>query len=514
MIQKMPFRERNVLKMRLLQKEGASGKKLPLLLLLAVGVIEFLFITLESQLSGIGYYLAENYVIVPCLLLLGYGLQQKQTPFARRRLLLAGMAIAWFVICQCIHTLSGMENHPMATVFLVYLMAFPFASLAEDHENAGLRLMGSVFVAASLVLVGYSVLMLLDMVPESMKQYLFWDGARLNALWHPNIVAGYLMIGIGFSLAFCAMARKNLTKVLLIIAVLLQLAAMALTNCRTTLLLTGAMLGGTLFFLIFRKGGWIRFVLGLMVAGIVLAGSFKLTGTFFQWNNDRLLKSFSAAQAEQVPAADEQPAAGEMSFVKVTDVEAVVVEVPAAEKPVVETAEAVPAEGPAAKEQFILEETGVLTGDNEQRSLAEDMRSLNGRTQIWEATLKVLKNNKAILLWGTEYSGTMISIYHWFDVYHAHNSWLETQMRMGLPGLMMALVFTVLSVWSAAKLLLSSKTELWKKIVAMLAMCVMASGFLEPYLFITNVYYHVTDFIFFFLTGYLDFWSNFKQKNA
>ena len=42
---------------------------------------------------------------------------------------------------------------------------------------------------------------------------------------------------------------------------------------------------------------------------------------------------------------------------------------------------------------------------------------------------------------------------------------------------------------------------------------VLAAGFLEPYLFITNVYYHVSDFMFFFLTGYLDFWSNCKQKN-
>lgn len=85
-------------------------------------------------------------------------------------------------------------------------------------------------------------------------------------------------------------------------------------------------------------------------------------------------------------------------------------------------------------------------------------------------------------------------------------------MRMGIPGLLMALVFTVLAVWRAAKLLLSPATVLWKRIVAMLAMCVMATGFLEPYLFITNVYYHVTDFVFFFLTGYLDFWSGCQQE--
>ena len=481
--------------MNVWQKEGTSEKNIPLLLLLAVGIIEFLYITLERQFSNIGYYLAETYVIVPCLLFLGYMLQKKQEPFARRRLLLSVAAISWFVIVQCIHKMSGMENHPLATVFLVYLMAFPFASLSEDRENAGLRLIGVVFVAASLVLVGYSALLLLDLVPASMTGYLFWDGARLSALWHPNIAASYFMIGIGFSAMFCAQAQKMQTKVLLIALIVLQMVAMALTNCRTTLLLTGAMLGGTLFFLI-CKGGWKRFLLGLMVAGLVLVGSFKVTGKIFQWNNDRLVASFSAAH-EEVPA--------ETVAKETVAEEAVVTEAPA---------EVVSAEAPVVKEQFILEETGVLTGDNEQRALADDMRTLNGRTEIWAAALQAIRDNKAILLWGTEDPGTVISIYNWFDVVHAHNSWMETQMRMGLPGLMMALVFTVLSAWSAAKLLLSSTTELWKKIVAMLAMCVMASGFLEPYLFITNVYYHVSDFMFFFLTGYLDFWSNRKQKNA
>ena len=46
--------------MKLLRKEGTSGENLPLLLIVAVGVLEFLFITLEAQFSGIGYYLAET----------------------------------------------------------------------------------------------------------------------------------------------------------------------------------------------------------------------------------------------------------------------------------------------------------------------------------------------------------------------------------------------------------------------------------------------------------------------
>lgn len=480
--------------MKWLQKEGTSEYHVPLLLLLAVGIIEFLFITLERQFSGIGYYLAETYVIVPCLLLLGYAMREKKSVFARRRLLLATAAASWFVIVQCIHKLSGMENHPMATVFLVYLMAFPFAALAEDRKNAGLRLIGGVFVAASLVLVFYTVLLLLNRVPSGMEGILFWDGARLNPLWHPNIAASYFMIGIGFSLVFCCLARKPWTKALLVFLIILQVLAMALTNCRTTLLLTGALLGGTVFFLIFR-GNWKGFLLGLLAAAVLLVGTFKLSGKLFQWNNDRLLAELTAAQEVSAPAAQES--VPEMTEISET-------ELPKAEIPV--------AELPVVEEIIIMEDTGVIIGDNEQRSLSEDLRSFNGRTQIWEAALKAVRNSKPIMLWGTEYSGTMISIYHWFDVVHAHNSWMETLMRMGIPGLLMALVFTVLSVFSAAKLLLSSQTVLWKKIVAMLAMCVMATGFLEPYLFITNVYYHVTDFVFFFLTGYLDFWSNRKEK--
>ena len=75
--------------MNVWRKEGTSEKNVPMLLLLAVGIIEFLYITLERQFSNIGYYLAETYVIVPCLLFLGYMLGKKLEPFARRRLMLS-----------------------------------------------------------------------------------------------------------------------------------------------------------------------------------------------------------------------------------------------------------------------------------------------------------------------------------------------------------------------------------------------------------------------------------------
>lgn len=461
--------------MKWLQKEGTGGKNVPLLLLLAVGIIEFLFLTLESMFSGIGYYLAENYLIVPCLLLLGYALREKITVFARRRLLLAVAAVSWFVIVQMQHTLSGMESHPMATVFFVYLMAFPFASLSDDRENAGIRLIGGMFVAAALVLVGYSLLLLAGWIPSGMQEVLFWDGARLHALWHPNITACYLLVGIGFAAAFCARAERPWVKALLLGAVVVQFLVMSLTNCRTMLLMTGALFGGIALFGVFR-GSWQRLLLGLLAAAVLLVGSFKLSGMIFQWNNDRLLAALSEESVE-------------------------------------EEAEPVTVEETLGEAMMIPEEAtplsaAIIEGDNPQGTLANDMRTLNGRTIIWRSALNALRDNGSLTRWGTAYPGTVISVYNPWEVVHSHNSWMEAQMRLGRPGLVLSLVFTVISVWSAAKLVLQKKTDLWKKIIAMTTMCVLVAGFLEPYLFITNVYYHIIDFVFFFCTGYLDYWCS------
>lgn len=447
---------------------SVSRERLPFWYLAAAGLLEFLFITMVCIPSYLGYYLAETYLIVPCLLFLGHVLQTKQSDFARRRLVLAGAAVVWFVISQIIHKLYGMENQPISTVLGVYLLAFPFAALTDDRENTGLWQTGKFFLAAALVLVAYSGILLLDLVPDGWKEFLYWDGTRLNVFWHPNITACYLMIGMGFGMVFLLRAKKTLTKVLLAAAVAAQFLVMALTNCRTTLLMTGALLGGIAFFLISR-GGWKRFVLGLLAAALILVGSFKLSGEIYRWNEDRIISAVSAIHAGDAGEPD-----GEL---------------------------------------YSVTEDGeiVITTENPQGSLVNDMASLNGRTYIWKSALQAIRDNKALALWGTEYSGTVISVYNSFPVEHSHNSWMEVLLRAGIPGLLIALMFTLLSAVRAAELLLSSRTELWKKIIAMLTMCVMVSGFLEPYLFGGKAYYHVIDFIFLFCTGYLDFWCK-EQK--
>ena len=451
----------------------------PFWYLAAAGVLEFLFITMVTIPAYVGYYLAETYLIVPSLLFLGYVLREKQTGVARRRLLLSGAAVAWFVISQTMHKLSGMENQIITTVFSVYLLAFPFAMLTDDRENIGIRWMGKLLVAASLVLVGYSVILMLDMVPVDWREFLRWDGSRLIVFWHPNITACYLMMGMGFGTVLMIQAKKPLSKVLLAAAVIVQFLVMALTNCRTTLLMTGALFGGIVFFRIFR-GSWKQFALGLVAAALVLVGSFKFSGAIYQWNEDRIYANISALQAV---AEDQNESAAENDA-----------------KPEIY--------------QYDVAEDGQvsITTDNPQGSLVSDMRTLNGRTYIWKSALQAVRDNKILALWGTEYIGTVVSVYNFFPVEHSHNSWMEVLLRSGIPGLLIALVFTGICTVSAVKLLLDRETELWKKIVAMTTVCVMITGFLEPYLFGGKSYYHVIDFVFFLCIGYLDYWCH--QKKA
>ena len=203
---------------------------------------------------------------------------------------------------------------------------------------------------------------------------------------------------------------------------------------------------------------------------MILVGSFKLSGAIYQWNADRIEAGIQVLLEETEGQGTDQYTVGEDGQVKIPT-------------------------------------------KNAQDTLANDMASLNGRTYIWSAAVQALRDNKTITWWGTEYSGTVISVYAPRNVEHSHNSWMEVLMRTGIPGLLIALVFTVISAASGAKLILSPRTELWKKMVAMMTMCVMVAGFLEPYLFGPRTFYHVIDVIFFFCTGYLNYWCK-PRKNA
>lgn len=451
--------------------------------LLAAGIFQFLIMTLGYET----YYVLEDYMILPSLLFLGAAFTQKITPTAKRQLLLCLLMVVWFLIAGKHHAYMGRLSRP-AWLLSVYLMAFPFASLTGDgRRQKGLNMVAVIYLAASLTLIVFSLLLFFDCLPQSLQKSVYWDGARLRAMWHPNITACIFMIGIAFCLGFGFQAKKRWLKWLLWAAAALQFVASGITNSRTSILLTCALIGGVLFFCIFN-GSWKRFLAGIAAALVVMAALFFTASALYKGNNDRLIAKYTAqlqaAAAETTPAEADAPAADETQPASAADL------------PVT-----------------VNESTGEvkLKGINGQGSFASDMRTLNGRTYIWRASLRAIREDPSILIWGTGYTGDIITPYNVFSVGHAHNSWAETLVGLGLPGLAIALIFTFSAVWSALCLLFRKGTDMWQKTIALLVICLLGAAFLEPYLFLSDRSYHFIDFLFFLCIGYM---SQLREQGA
>lgn len=476
--------------MKLLQKQEISGKNMQLLFLLAAGSVVFLFVVIECLMPGMGYFFAEKYLAVPSLLFFGAALTQRLPRRVNWTLWLSALAVLWFAAVQLHHHLIQMSTRAFGPFAVMYLLAFPFAAVTEDEEGTGMKWIGKIYVAASLMLVLFAGMLLLDAVPAALASGIYWDGARLSALWHPNVGACIFMIGIGFSLYFFFRADRKWVKGMMAVLAAAQFFAMALTNCRTSILMTCALIGGTVFFLIW-KGSWKRFLMGAAAALVVMIALFALSGTLFDLHTEAQIAKLTAQLEEQ----EKQEAAQ-----KATEAPEEASETEAAKKP--------------TQKLKKNKKTGEVTiaGQSNQGTLTGDLKTLNGRTKIWKAAFTALRDNPSTRIWGTEYVGIEISTRNSFPVEHSHNSWVEVLMHLGIPGLLISLIYTAIALVSALVLLWRQDVAMGKKVVALTVLCVMVAGFLEPYLFITNITTIFADFLFFFCTGYLAQWSQAAVK--
>lgn len=523
-------------------------RKMQYLLLLAVCLTEALFISLEGMFCAIGYHVIEHYIAVPCFLFLGTLLGRKLNRGAGWNLGISTIAVAWFLLAQNQHRVMDMEIASGGMFFLSYLMAFPFASVMEDQEkNIGMKLAATLFLAASLVLVFYSVLLLLDCLPAYMQQFIYWDGTRLRPLWHSNIAACIFMIGIGTSLSYMFHTKKSWKRLLLTAAVVMQYVTLSLTNCRTSVMMTCVLIGFALFLAVlkWKKQLWMpAAAAALMMILISFAGATGIYEANQNWHREKALGQLQNVVSQSVPQDAEIGAwvpgeSGHEAIAEYLNVEPrqadpqetyppeiaeilaqkVTVVAPAETLPAVD-AETVSVETTPETQALVEQETGEdqalsqqeeisdisLQGESHQGTWKDDLKTLNGRDRIWKAAVDALKNEKNLKWWGTEYVGLIISAYGYSQVEHSHNSWMEILMSLGIPGLVIAVIYTGIALWSAAVVLLKGTVEYWKKIIAVLILCVLVASFLEPFLFYTKPYYQFVDFIFFFFLGYLDLW--------
>lgn len=184
--------------------------------------------------TGFGFYadyIYEHFMVFPCTMFLTIMLTRGIPDSAKKRYLLAAPMVLWFIFLQIKRSHDNATGYSAALFFTGYLFAFPFASLIRDDDrNRGLKLFGSAYVAASVSLVLYTVLLILDCLPENMASNVYWDGARLHVFWHPNIGSCIFLICTAFTLAFLKDAKKKRTKLALLVLLAAQFFANSLTN--------------------------------------------------------------------------------------------------------------------------------------------------------------------------------------------------------------------------------------------------------------------------------------------
>lgn len=443
-----------------LNPAGITPEKAQYGCLAALGLMELALVAFGPVLNYLPYFVVEQLSVIPGLIFLGAVFAAKRSPFANRSLLAGIAAAAWILIAQVLQYVGGEMPDKIGIHWAAYLMAFPFAAMEKEREK-GLKLLAAVAVAIGSVMTLYAVLLSVDMLPGWLQGTVYWfSGVRLTVFSSCGTDGCYFMIGMAFALWLFFGTKTQWKKGLFLAAAAAQFIALILTNTRTTIFTTCAIIAGFVFFRI-AKGGWKRFLAGLLAAVVVLSSLFFLSEAIFGLRKTAVQNAKAQQTAEETVAMEADAAK------------------PAAEQP---------AEKPG-------------------RSLANHIGTLNGRTTIWQSTLRAVRWNPKVFLRGTPYVGTVISAVDGaITAEHTHNSWLQMLVAFGFPGLLIGLYFTFLAVRGAVYLLLRADTDMSRRCVAMLVLCLLMAGFMETFLFTSYVFYHFINITFFLCTGYVDRW--------
>lgn len=496
--------------------------------ILSIAGIIYIYISFENY-TRIIY---ENLLIIPCVLFLGAMLERKSYPRCKGSRLLANIMVVWFLFLQIKRDIEGDALYNIGLFFSIYLFAYPIASLLKDGEPKALKIFAGAYLAAATVLAANGMLLVFDCLPAMFSEHVFWNGTRLEVFWHPNIAACFFMIGIGFCTTFLSQAKSHWSKLGLCMLLVLIVGALALTSCRTATILTGGFLGALAFFRMIRYGK--KWFLPAVLAVVVLTVGFYIgTRWLYQANNTMLIEKYVQQYSEQRVPESADHVSAEAADPETIEVETETVSEAAAVEPELEAAVAADVsyeeeyiEEEYSEEDFAADEveqlpitvdpeTGeiVLTTDSPQGSIEADFGTLNSRTYVWSAARFAIRESRSILFWGIGNPGEYVTYYCFFPVAHTHNSWVECLVGMGVVGFLIAVMFTLITLWNILIILVKHHQDTWKRNVAILTICILVASVLEPYLFYTTTAYHPVNFLFFLCSGYMAHWQEADNRH-
>lgn len=444
------------------QRVDAIARGIQRICLLAVVAVELLLFLPGEAVDNIVYTFLEWKLVDISIIFLAASFCRKTLRQSKWLFLLGLGMVIWFYILRSIHLRTEGINQDPGAFVCAYLVCLPFAA-ANDDRRWGFNALAAVFVLTGASFGLYAVLLVAQRLPEFLQGEVFWDGPRFGVMGHPNICATILMVSIGLTTGYALSTKRRLLKCPLLALTALEFWAVCLTNSRTAIVLTCALLGG-LAFCRLRMPDRKRILLALAAAAAIAAVLFCLSRWIYAWNSQRLTLLVQQAQSTGAEVGVE------------------------------------------------LDSNGRLITQNGQGKFAASMKSLNGRTEIWSAAMQALRDHPWILLMGTECAGDIISPY-WtrMDALHTHNAWLQTLFQLGIPGLLAALLLTGLAVRDSVTLLWRND-DLMHACVAMVALCLMGCAMLEPYLFTVSIQFHYFDFLFLLCLGCMNQWCRRKPK--
>lgn len=451
-----------------LEFSGLSVEKVQFFCLLFLGLADFLIVTVSPLFPWLAEFMVNQYLVIPAVLFVGASLTVRQSPAAVRALLLGAVTVVWLAVAQCAQRQAWGNPQSTTMWWPAYLLAFPFAAVVKDGDRKkGLWLLGAAAIAISMVMTVCSMMLSVYILPDFLAEAVEWDNeGRLVAMNHPNLSGWLFMLGIAFSIGLSFEVKNKWIRVGLLGAAVLQLMMQALTNSRTSNLMTCALIAGVVFFCIYR-GGWKRFLIGILAAGVVVGSLFVMSSNFYKWNYARLTAPAVSQSEEEVPATE-----------------------------------------PERSSPSAVEEENPPEITRTRNSFWADLKTFTGRTGIWKAGIQALKDNPVYMLRGVDYVGSAIEAAgNPFGVLHSHNAWLEILVGFGIPALLLSLVFTFLAVRGVLVMLFSRRSSMLQKCVAMLVGCMLVAGILEPFLFTPYFYCHFISVMFLLCTGYLDRWQ-------
>ena len=496
-------------------------------ILAAAGII-VLYISLGRYAQS----LYEHCLIIPCLLLLG-AIRERRTGLKYwKRFLLPLAMIVWFLILQIKRSIVYDEVYNVGLFLSTYLFAFPLASILDDGDpEKALKVFALAYLAAASLLAVWGLLLVLGCLPAFLSETVCWDGARLQMVWHPNVAACFLMIGVIFGSTFMSQAKFKWERFGLGTVMAVLLGTMALTNCRTAIILTGGYLGMVVFLGVIKRGKkWL--LPGAFAILAVTAAFYTAAGTLYQMNHDKLLEQYSQQYVQQIEVEDTNQESetradddqnqvnhdelleqGSQQHVQQTEVEDTNQESETKTDDQTDPPAVQENSGNEEKEETIPLQVDADTGEvrlivqSAQDTMKKDLGTLNNRTRIWSAAIFALRESRDVLLWGIGNPGWYVSFYTSYPIGHLHNSWLECLVGLGLAGFLMALLFTLFTVWNCLVILCKHYSDIWRRNVALLTLCLIGVSFLQSYLFYSPVRHHPFDFMFFLCSGYLVHWQ-------